>query len=145
MDKNKNYTLAVALLNFKAAYTKLTNAAAELPDLDVSEGYPFFMLDFEEIAPAVYQWCNIHAAKLMRDLPMIIKNPACTGCIYNGAGVTAGGLCVGAQQIGCNTYPEILYQRHIAVPKLTEAGIDTTDMNDDEIHFMYLNKIDKMR
>lgn len=60
---------AKALLVFKDAYNVLVTASKRLPDYDVSERYPFYLLDFEEIAPAVTQWCTVNASKLLLKVP----------------------------------------------------------------------------
>ena len=75
MTEQAAHRLANALINFKHAFTELTDASVAIPDYDISEGYPFYLLDYETIAPAVSQWCNIHATKLLKQLTYDVPSP----------------------------------------------------------------------
>lgn len=74
----KQYLLAKSLLKFKRAYEELVEASKEMPDYDISENYPFYLLDFEAIGPAVSQWCITHYDKLISDVPVNAPSPAIT-------------------------------------------------------------------
>lgn len=137
---NKEYNLAVAFINFKGAYSKLVEASMAMPDLDVSENYPFYLLDFEEIENAVKQWCVVHATRLMKYLPERVDNPRCLGCKHLRAGLNPQGLCVGLAEEGCSVHPEIPYSKAAVIPYLTNNGVDTSQLGDDEIHLLYINK-----
>ncbi len=73
MGENERKRMAVALIKFRKSYAELVLASKALPDLDVSEGYPFYLLDFEKIEPAVSQWCNLHASNLLHSLPFEVN------------------------------------------------------------------------
>lgn len=75
MTEQAAHRLANALINFKLAFNELTDASKAVPDYDISESYPFYLLDYEEIAPAVAQWCNIQATKLLKQLTYDVPSP----------------------------------------------------------------------
>lgn len=75
MDTEKNHKLAKALLAFKLCYKDLVDASKDTPDFDISEAYPFYLLDFEEISPAVEQWCTVNATKLLKTVPATVESP----------------------------------------------------------------------
>lgn len=75
MTEQAAHRLANALIAFKNAFTELTDASKAVPDYDISENYPFYLLNYEEIAPAVVQWCNIHATKLLKQLTYDVPSP----------------------------------------------------------------------
>ena len=137
----KEYDMAVALLQFKAAFHKLVTASKALPDLDVSEGYPFYLLDYEVIEPAVLQWCSIHAARLMEALPDVVTNPACLNCEHVGKGIGASGLCAGNQ--GCGIYPVISFSPAQCKPALIAAGYNVDKLSDSEVELLYMQEVQK--
>lgn len=137
----KEYDMAVALLQFKAAFHKLVTASKALPDLDVSEGYPFYLLDYEVIEPAVLQWCSIHAARLMEALPDVVTNPACLNCEHVGKGIGASGLCAGNQ--GCGIYPVISFSPAQCKPALIAAGYSVDKLSDSEMELLYMQEVQK--
>ena len=137
----KEYDMAVALLQFKAAFHKLVTASKALPDLDVSEGYPFYLLDYEVIEPAVLQWCSIHAARLMEALPDVVTNPACLNCEHVGKGIGASGLCVGNQS--CSIYPVISFSVAQCKPALVAAGYSVDKLSDSEVELLYMQEVQK--
>lgn len=130
MSNNRNtYDMLVAILTFKEAYKNLTAASIKLPDLDLSAGYPFYLLDFEEIAPAVSQWCSIHAASLMSMLPNRVINPVCIHCEHVGQGISSSGMCKG--NATCQNYPLIVFTPEAVLPVLTlfdknQSSVDST-------------------
>ena len=137
----KEYDMAVALLQFKAAFHKLVTASKALPDLDVSEGYPFYLLDYEVIEPAVLQWCSIHAARLMEALPDVVTNPACLNCEHVGKGIGASGLCAGNQS--CGIYPVISFSVAQCKPALIAAGYNVDKLSDSEVELLYMQEVQK--
>ena len=112
------YNLAKALLDFKQAYANLVKASIAMPDLDVSEGYPFYLLNFEEIEPAVRQWCTLHANKLMETVPDRVDNPACLECKHFRCGLGTDGQCKCGP---CNNYPFVMFMREACMPALLKA------------------------
>ena len=137
----KEYDMAVALLQFKAAFHKLVTASKAMPDLDVSEGYPFYLLDYEVIEPAVLQWCSIHAARLMEALPDVVTNPACLNCEHVGKGIGASGLCAGNQS--CGIYPVISFSVAQCKPALIAAGYNVDKLSDSEVELLYMQEVQK--
>lgn len=137
----KEYDMAVALLQFKTAFHKLVTASKALPDLDVSEGYPFYLLDYEVIEPAVLQWCSIHAARLMEALPDVVTNPACLSCEHVGKGIGASGLCAGNQS--CGIYPVISFSVAQCKPALIAAGYTVDKLSDSEVELLYMQEVQK--
>lgn len=142
---NKEYRAAVAFLNFRKAWKQLTEATKNMPDLDVSEAYPFFLLDFETIAPAVMNWAMIHAGRLMEQLPDIVVNPACLAndCPFMGAPLGTDGLCKGAESRKCELYPRIMFAREQVESLLKSRGYDTTKMNESEVQLLYVSEVNK--
>lgn len=139
---NSEYRLAVAFLQFKVAFKELAEASKALPDLDVSEGYPFYLLDYEVIAPAVDQWCNIQATQLMKKLPEMIDNPNCVKCPHFREGLLPNGLCKGSP---CSSYPTIPFMRQLVIPFLTEHNITVDEkMTDDVVHLLYIRKVEEV-
>lgn len=137
----KEYDMAVALLQFRAAYRRLVAASKAMPDLDISEAYPFYLLDFEVIEPAVLQWCSIHAAKLMETLPDIVANPACFNCAHLGSGVNAAGMCAGDP--ACPGYPIVSFTAAACKPALINAGYDVSKLSDAEVELLYIQEVQK--
>lgn len=137
----KEYNMAVALLHFKSAYQQLVKASKELPDLDVSEGYPFFLLDFEVIESAVVQWCTLHASRLMEALPDIVPNPTCMSCEHFGSNVNASGLCEGNPR--CTGYPVIPYSAAVCRPALIAAGYNIAQLSESEVELLYIQEVQK--
>ena len=142
MEHMGSYKLAAALLQFKYTYSELVKASKEMPDYDFSVGYPFFLLDFEEIAPNVLQWCSMHAAELMKQLPDRVDNPACVSCKYMRSGIAASGLC--KAPIPCNHYPIIPFSRELTMPFFITQNIDIKDLSDDEMHLLYIRRMEQI-
>lgn len=140
---SKEYEAAVAFLQLKNAYSKLVQATLEMPDLDVRDSYPFFLLDFEAIAPAVLQWCTIHSAKLMAQLPERVDNPVCINCRFFREGLGSDGLCKGFNEMQCNTHPTIVYSKEAVMPYLQSLGIDISKLTIDELHLLYMKRTDE--
>lgn len=136
---NKEYRAAIGFLNFRRAYKELVEATKDMPDLDVTEGYPFFLLDFEDIAPAVLNWATLHAGRLMDMLPDMVVNPACImkGCEYLGKPIGTDGQCRGADDIKCGLYPMIMFQREQVEPALWAKGHKTAALNESEVKLLY--------
>lgn len=143
MNKNSGYKLAVALLQFKTAYKNLTDISMELPDEDLTEQYPFYLLDFEGITDAVQQWCTTHAARLMKNLPDRVDNPACLKCDHFRCGLSPSNMCTKGSQIGCTVYPFIPFTREAVTPYLSSLNIDVTGWQDGEVQLTYMRKADK--
>jgi len=142
MNESKNYRMAVALLRFKTAYKELVAASKELPDLDVSEGYPFYLLEFEEIEQAVLAWCTTHASRLMQNLPDKVDNPACMKCPFFRQGLGVDGQCKGFTTTWCNIYPYVSFTREMALPVLIATGVNVDGLSDNDIHLLYMRKMD---
>ena len=140
---SKEYEAAVAFLQLKSAYSNLVKATIDMHDLDLSDSYPFYLLDFEVIAPAVLQWCTIHAAKLMSQLPERVDNPVCITCEFFRAGLGSDGLCKGFAEIKSNTHPTIVYSKEAVIPYLASLGTDVSKLTIDEIHLLYMKRTDE--
>lgn len=135
---NNEFRLAIELLRFKKSYKSLVEASKALPDLDVSESYPFYLLDFESIAPQVSMWCDIHASNLLREIPDKVDNPVCTSCEYFRIGFGPDGLCKAANDKACGAYPKIVFTREQVIPFLISQGKEvTTETTDAEVYIMY--------
>ena len=141
MSESKEYNMAVALLNFKNSYKKLVAASKQLPNYDCSELYPFYLLDFETIEPAVLQWCTVHASKLIANIPDRVSNPACLQCSFFGDGIGSDGQCVGLARVQCNIYPFISFSRELVTPALIAANFDLAGLSDTEVLLLYLKRI----
>lgn len=140
---NNEYKLAVALLQFKMAYKQLVDASKAMPDYDISQGYPFYLLDYEVIEPAVLQWCTVHAQRLLRNLPDKIDNPACIDCSDLRVGLAPSGVCAGKEQ-KCTIFPYIQFSKEAVTPFLTTNGIDLTGLDDTAIHVLYIRKVEEV-
>ncbi len=140
MEHLKNYKLAVALLRFRTAYKELVDASTNLPDTDLGENYPFYLLDFESIVPAVTQWCTLHASRLLQGVPNKVDNPACVKCLFFKSGIAADGSCVGQQEVGCGNYPTVIFTRELAIAFLGISDIKST--SDDSLFAQYVNKME---
>lgn len=136
---NKEYNLAVALLQFKKSYLALVDASKAMPDYDASNCYPFYMLDFEEIGPAVSQWCSVHASELLAQVPDRVLNPACIRCSHY---VKRGPVYCALQ--GCFNHPEIVFSKDAIAPALLQYGIDIKDMTEEAAFVAYLQFCDKL-
>lgn len=115
---NREYNLAMAMIKFKQSWKELTDASKQV-DTDLTEGYPFYLLDFEEITPAVQQWCNIHASRIISQTPDQITNPTCLRCAYVFKGIDKDGRCKGQNSgVDCGSYPIVPYNRNIVISAL---------------------------
>lgn len=144
VDGLLEYNLARAMFEFKQAYSRLVKASTAIPDLDLSAGYPFYLLDFEEIEPAVSQWCTLHANKLMESVPDRVDNPACIGCKSFRCGLGADGLCKCGP---CVNYPYIVFTRDACMPALTMLyGPNTlAQKSDNELLSLYIEMCNNKR
>lgn len=140
---NKEYNLAVAFLQFRVAYSNLVATSKQLPKLDLSDNYPFFLLDFEEIAPAVQQWCVVHSTRLMQQLPERVDNPVCLSCKYLRSGLTKQGLCIGFEEMQCGVHPEIVFSVEGVRPYLLGKNINLSNLSADEIHLLYIKQTEE--
>lgn len=143
ISTNLEYDLMVAFIRFRDAYGKLVAASTRLPNYNLGEAYPFYILDFEEIEPAVNQWCNIQISKLMKQLPERVENPACLKCRFLGKGLLKNNTCFGLEATDCGLYPYVLYDKNIVTPALQQHGI-STDTSDEWLHLNYLQLVRKL-
>lgn len=132
--------LAVALLQLKGAWRKLCEASKALDEYDFSELYPFYLLDFENIEPAVVQWCTVHASKLMRSLPDKVDNPTCLDCAYFRSGLLPDGLCKGFYTMSCGVHPVIVFSVDQVMPALIKRGVSVGNLSVDDIHLLYMKE-----
>lgn len=138
------YRLAVAFIHFKNSYTELAKELeAAGDDYDISEGYPFYLLQFESICPNVQQWCTIQADRLLSSLADFIPNPACLQCIYKNAAKAADGSCKFMSTTDCYSYPTIPFARKICTPLLLACGYDVDKMSDVEMQVAYMSEYAK--
>ena len=145
MTKSKEYDMAVALLQFKAAYQNLATASKALPeDTDLTEGYPFYLLDFVDIAPAVLQWCTLHAYAFMRQLPEQVDNPRCFTCPHYRVGLAPNGLCKEYDTVQCMVHPTMIYSKEAVIPFLLSQGYSIQELSDDELHLLYIRKAEEL-
>lgn len=144
MYGSKAYRMAQALLMFNQAYKELTQASKALPDLDVSQLYPFYLLDFEQIQPDVEQWCLFHASKIINQVPDRVPNSACASCPWLYAGTGPDGLCKGTKTTGCRQYPEMMFTRAATTTFLSSLGVDTSQMDDAVLQMVYTQKIEEV-
>lgn len=141
MGSYNEYNLAVALLNMASSYQALCKASRKMPDYDFTPGYPWYLLDFEDIEPAVVGWARSHASKLLEMCPDIVENPSCLNCRYLGMGVGAQGLCIGQTAVGCANYPKIIFSRDLVVPALMNAGNYDARWTDEEVYLQYKQEV----
>lgn len=145
---SKEYDMAVALLRFKSAYQNLVKSSKALPDYDISDYYPFYLIDFEELDNAVAQWCTVHAANMMSKLSDVVDNPACLDCKYFRAGLLPSGFCKGFEAMSCNEHPTIVFDKSKVIPFLVSQGLDQKELevtDPNELLFLYIMKVDNYR
>lgn len=141
MEANKMYRMATALINFTTAFSELAAASKALPELDVSELYPFYLLDYEKIDVDVKQWCLHHASKLLGQVPDKVPNSACAQCPWLYAGLDHDGQCKGRKTTGCNLFPQTVFQRSSAAAFLSHYGFDPTKYDDGVLQAYYVKTI----
>lgn len=141
MEANKMYRMATALINFTAAFSELAAASKALPELDVSELYPFYLLDYEKIDVDVKQWCLHHASKLLSQVPDRVPNSACAQCPWLYAGLDHEGQCKGKKTTGCNLFPQTVFQRSSAAAFLANYGFDSSKYDDGVLQLYYTRTI----
>lgn len=144
MYGSKEYRMAKALLMFNQAFKELAAASKALPDLDVSQLYPFYLLDYEQIQPDVEQWCLFHASKIINQVPDRVPNSACASCPWLHAGIGPDGLCKGTKTTGCRQYPEMMFTRAAATTFLSSLGVDTSQMDDAVLQMVYTQKVEEV-
>lgn len=141
MGSYNEYNMAVALLNFASSYQAMCRALKKLPDYDFSTNYPWYLLDFEDIEPAVIGWARLHASELLKLCPDIVENPSCLTCRYLGLGLAASGQCVGRDAVNCANYPKIMFERELVKPALVKAGIYDPAWTDQEVYLHYQQEV----
>lgn len=144
---DKNYDLALALIRFRTAWKDLTDISVNV-NIDMSDGYPFYLLNFEDITPQVIQWCNIHASRLIQEAPDRIVNPSCLRCEYVFAGFANDGRCIGQKAgIDCKSYPEIPYSREMILSAMStpSSAADMAKLTDDNLLMLYVDYINTKR
>lgn len=137
---------AQALVVFSNAWEAMAKASLACPDVDVSDMYPFYLLDYEEIAPAVKAWCLHHASILMRNAPDKVYNPDCFDCPFAGEGLDPEtGLCKGYNSMHCARHPYIIFTPEAVKPFLMRQLPDTdlSDLTDISLEMLYLQVFDK--
>lgn len=146
---SKEYRFAQALLVFSSAWEELAKASIDCPDQDVSDLYPFYLLDYEEIAPAVKSWCLHHASRIMKQVPDQVYNPECFQCPYLGSGIDkATGLCEGYPAMKCGRHPYIQFSPEAVRPFLLkhEFGLEDTDLSKvspEGLQLMYMRRMEQ--
>lgn len=135
--------MAVAFINFDKAYEELVAASVAMgDDFDVSQCYPFYLLDFEEIAPAVKQWTAVHSRKLLNELPDKVINPACLVCPHYSKQAVMDGNCSVTNR-DCINYPYIQFSRQTVTPYMEMVGYDVATLDDAELELMYMKEVEK--
>lgn len=143
MYGSKEYALAVALLQFSSAFENLVKASRRLPDFELGELYPFYLLDFEEIQPAAKQWCLHHAGYILASVPDRVPNPACANCKHIFAGLNEDGLCKGQKEVHCTNHPEVMFTRETVLPYLKACDVDITGCDDAALQLLYVRKVEE--
>lgn len=144
MYGSKEYRLAQALVVFSRAWEELAAASKACPNMDVSDFYPFYLLDYEEMAPAVKTWALSHASNIMKNVPDKVYNPECFHCPYLGKGLDQEtGLCKGYEATKCGRHPYIMFTPEAVRPFLHEHGVDTTGMSPEAIQLTYVRKVEQ--
>lgn len=146
MSLHKQYELAAALLHFKTAWSSLVAASIESPEVDLSEKYPLYLLDFEVIEPAVSQWCTLHASSIMNTMADRVDNPICVNCYYFRCGVTPSGICFGAGERNCGVNPVIPFSRPIAHVFMAKFYSDQriSEMSDTVMQLLYMERMEEI-
>lgn len=132
---------AQALIVFSNAWEAMVKASLACTDVDVSDLYPFYLLDYEEIAPAVKAWCLHHVSILMHNAPDRVYNPDCFGCQFADAGLDPEtGLCKGYTTVGCARHPFIIFTPEAVKPFLMrqQPDIDLSNLTDTNLELLYL-------
>ena len=142
---SNEYRFAQALLVFSSAWEELTKASLACPEQDVSDLYPFYLLDYEEIQPAVKSWCLHHASRIMKEVPDKVYNPACVQCSYMKAGLDpTTGLCMGFNEKQCGSHPYVMFEPAVVLPFLKKLGVDTTDLKREALQLLYVRKAEEV-
>lgn len=139
MSKLNEYNLMVAMLTFNESYKRLVAASSKLTDYDLTELYPFYLLDFEKIQPAVSQWCLYHASVIMAEQPDRVVNPACILCESAGLGIDNAGVCIG--DATCVNFPFIAFSVDAVYPsilKYTSPGSIVDKTNAVTVYLAYI-------
>lgn len=143
---SKEYRFAQALLVFSSAWEELAKASIDCPDQDVSDLYPFYLLDYEEIAPAVKSWCLHHASRIMKEVPDTVYNPECFKCPYLKQGIDkATGLCVGYPVMKCGRHPYIMFSPEAVKPFMLKHApdLDLDSLSAEGLQLMYVRRMEQ--
>lgn len=129
---NTWFELAKAFNDFGNAWVNLVKLTSKMPDLDLRQAYPFFLLDFEEIVDNVKLWCTLHASRCLENLPKTVTNPACLVCKTPDACTS----CVNSQTI--------VFTREAVTPYLLSRGYKiTAAMPDSIVHAAYIGEMNR--
>ena len=138
------YNMAVAFIQFREAYKQLVTAADAMgDDYDISDNYPFYLLDICEIRGAVDQWCIIQADRLLQQLPDIVPNPRCVSCEHVQKVRNANGSCKYAIAKECDSFPIVPFSVQLCSPILVRNGYDISNMSAAAIELLYLKMCNK--
>jgi hypothetical protein len=124
-----------ALANFAVAWSNLTKLTAEDDDLDLTEAYPFYLLNFEEITPNVVQWCKLNISKLIKGSAgkMLIMNPDCIQCDNVGK----------CGSLDCQLHTYIPFDKEKMTKCLSSAGYEVDKSTPEEIVYAaYVGYVD---
>lgn len=142
MSLRNDYRFAQALLRFSKAWEELAAASKAVDNYDVSELYPFYLLDYEEIQSAVKAWCLHHASNLLKHVPDLVYNPACMDCPYMQTGIDpATGCCRGHSYKECVLHPLVMFSVDTVIPFLTRCGVDIDGLSPEAIQLLYVRKV----
>ena len=146
---SKEYNLAVQLIKFRQAWKELTDVSKDI-DIDLSEKYPLYLLDFEELTPAVEQWCNLHASRIIQTTPDQIINPTCLRCEFAFKGLSKDGRCVGQNNgIKCGSYPLIPFNKNLVLSALESLNAgnreDLSKLTDDNVLLIYIDTTNMLK
>lgn len=143
---SNEYRFAQALLVFSSAWEELAKASLACPEQDVSDLYPFYLLDYEEIAPAVKSWCLHHASRIMKEVPDKVYNPECFQCPYLSSGIDkVTGLCEGYPAMKCGRHPYIMFTPEAVKPFMLEhePGFDPDSVSPEGLQLMYMRRMEQ--
>lgn len=138
MDANKYFKLGQAFVALRDSWNTISKMLAE-DDIDVSDYYPFYLLDFETISKAVSIWCNEHANRALSQVSQTIVNPACLQCVYAVESIKHNGtFCSKATEMCCGVSGVVPFSRDAAAGVLISHGYKPGELSDLDCYLSYL-------
>lgn len=150
---DKKYKVAVLLIALQQAWKQLIDETKQLPDLDLTDCYPFGYSDFEtDLYERVTQWCTLNSNRLISECPLMVVNPDCLLYCKDWAKADValninkdGYACTKAPPTGCTRYPLVPFDAELILAALKKVDKAPAVATPDAIYDAYADYVNLLR